>query len=144
MRSRLTTVREASRTWMVTMCELPQRTLAACRCSTNMPPALAELAVSRLRALTGTPAAGLATAGVALVVLGLACAGAWATARAHDGIAAVRAQEASVARYDALQRAIVTERTALPAEGLPAARHAPGVSGPARAEVQRTLQALRD
>src|SRR4051812_27036899 len=132
MRSRLTTVRRlvdpepnpmqlrsilTGAGWKP-LCELPQRTLAACRCSMNMPPSLADLAVSRLRALTGKPAARLATAGVALVVLVLACAGAWATARAHDGIAAVRAQEASVARYDALQRAIVTERTALTAEWL--------------------------
>src|SRR5690348_12537084 len=118
MRSRLTTGRRLVDLRRYESAELPQRTVSPCRCTTNMPPAIADLAVPRLRTLTGKPAARLASIGVALVVVALTCAGAWATARAHDRIAAVRTQEASVARYDALQRAIIAERTALTAEWL--------------------------
>src|SRR4051795_12858271 len=104
-----------------------------------MPRALADLAVPR-RILSGRLAARLASACLALVVLSLTGAGAWATVRAHDRIADVRAQEASVARYDALQRTIIAERTAITADWLPADRHAPRLSGRATQRVEESLR----
>jgi GGDEF domain-containing protein len=95
-----------------------------------------------LRPLTGTPAARLASACIGLVVLSLTGAGAWVTMGAHDRIADVRAQEASVVRYDALQRTIIAERTAITSDWLPADRHAPRLSGAATQKVEESLRVL--
>src|SRR5690348_13673369 len=94
------------------------------------------------RPFTGRLAARLASACIGLIVLSLTGAGAWATMGAHDRIADVRAQEASVARYDALQRTIIAERTAITADWLPAGHHAPRLSGAAGHKVQESLRVL--
>src|SRR5690348_11034709 len=57
-----------------------------CRWTSGMPPALADLAAVRLRALRGKPAARAAAAGTVLVVLLLIGGLAWGTSLAHHRI----------------------------------------------------------
>src|SRR5690242_18384345 len=90
-----------------------QELAGTCRFCSDMTGPIADLTVPPLRAFRGKPATRAATAGVAVVLLTLLGLGGLATARLHARFEQVRTHEMATARYDALQRAIVAERTAL-------------------------------